>query len=191
MALPAVAPHAIGFADQLTRPPLAWGRRLSGGRPSVGTVDLLGGSYSVKMSSELSPGEIRAAAEVHRELGPEYSDAVVESFLERVDRRIAERVDREVAARVGTQVSAASRDELARPARASGRLILLTGVAIGIFVTGVPSVMVAASGGSVLQRDEMQLLVVLVVLLAVVAAIGAYVAMARETRNRGKSAKRV
>ena len=54
--------------------------------------------YPVKMSSELSPGEIRAAAEAHRELGPEYSDAVVESFLERVDRRMAERVDREVAA---------------------------------------------------------------------------------------------
>jgi hypothetical protein len=148
-------------------------------------------SYAVKMSSELSSEEIRAAAEVHRELGPEYSDAVVESFLDRVDRRIAERIDREVAARVGTQVSAVSGDELARPARASGRLTLLTGVAIGIFVTGVPSVMVAASAGSVLAKDETQLLVVLVVLLAVVAAIGAYLAMAREMRNRGKSAKRV
>jgi len=143
------------------------------------------------MSSELSPGEIRAAAEAHRELGPEYSDAVVESFLERVDRRMAERVDREVAARVGTHVSAASPDELARPAQSSRRLTLLTGMAIGIFVTGVPSVMVAASGGSVLAKDETQLLVVIAVLLAVVAAIGAYLATARETRNRGKSVKRV
>jgi len=147
--------------------------------------------YRVKMSSELSPGEIRAAAEAHRELGPEYSDAVVESFLERVDRRMAERVDREVAARVGTHVSAASPDELARPAQSSRRLTLLTGMAIGIFVTGVPSVMVAASGGSVLAKDETQLLVVIAVLLAVVAAIGAYLATARETRNRGKSVKRV
>ena len=32
-------------------------------------------------TSPLSPQEIRAAA-MHRELGPEYSDAVVESFLE-------------------------------------------------------------------------------------------------------------
>jgi len=35
-------------------------------------------------TSPLSPQEIRAAAEAHKELGPEYSDAVIESFLERV-----------------------------------------------------------------------------------------------------------
>ncbi|MGD0376360.1 MAG: hypothetical protein ABSB01_17475 [Streptosporangiaceae bacterium] len=40
------------------------------------------------MTSQFAPGEIRAAAEVHRELGPEYTDAVVESFLDQVDREI-------------------------------------------------------------------------------------------------------
>ena len=44
-------------------------------------------------TSPLSPQEIRAAAAAHKELGPEYSDAVVESFLERVDREITARVD--------------------------------------------------------------------------------------------------
>jgi hypothetical protein len=53
------------------------------------------------MTSQLSPGDIRAAAEVHRELGPDYSDAVVESFLERVDREIAARVDALSALRPG------------------------------------------------------------------------------------------
>jgi hypothetical protein len=32
-------------------------------------------------TSPLSPEDIRAAAETHQELGPEYSDAVVASFL--------------------------------------------------------------------------------------------------------------
>ena len=44
-------------------------------------------------TSPLSPQEIRAAAEAHKELGPEYSDAVIESFLERVDREITARAD--------------------------------------------------------------------------------------------------
>jgi hypothetical protein len=41
----------------------------------------------VSMSS-LSPEGIRTA-EVHEELGPEYSDAEVASFLEKVDKDIA------------------------------------------------------------------------------------------------------
>ena len=48
-------------------------------------------------TSPLSPDEFRAAAEVHRELGPEYSDAVVESFLEKVDREIGARIDAHLA----------------------------------------------------------------------------------------------
>ena len=35
-------------------------------------------------TSPFSPHEIRAAAAAHKELGPEYSDAVIDSFLERV-----------------------------------------------------------------------------------------------------------
>jgi hypothetical protein len=138
------------------------------------------------MTSELTPGEVRAAAEVHRELGADYSDAVVESFLDRVDRRVAERVDREVAARLGT----ASREDLTRPAQPNNRLILLAGVAIGIFVTGVPSVMVAASGGSFLAKDETTLLVVIGLLLGIVAAVAAFRATAREMRRRDGQAKR-
>jgi hypothetical protein len=48
--------------------------------------------------SILSPGEIRAAAQVHNELGPEYRDAVVESFLEKVDRQVGNRIDAQLAA---------------------------------------------------------------------------------------------
>jgi len=89
-------------------------------------------------TSPLDPQEIRAAAEAHNELGPEYNDAVIESFLERVDREITARVD----ARLGP----VSREQPVQPAQSNSRRTLLTGVAIGIFVAGVPSAMVAASG---------------------------------------------
>jgi len=49
-------------------------------------------------SSSLEPDEVRAAAELHRELEPEYRDAVVESFLDRVGKEIDARVDQRLAA---------------------------------------------------------------------------------------------
>jgi hypothetical protein len=49
-------------------------------------------------TSSLSSQEIRAAAEAHRELGPEYHDAVVESFLAKVEKEIEARVDARLAA---------------------------------------------------------------------------------------------
>jgi hypothetical protein len=49
-------------------------------------------------TSNLSSQEIRAAAEAHRELGPEYHDAVVESFLAKIEKVIEARVDARLAA---------------------------------------------------------------------------------------------
>ena len=49
-------------------------------------------------TSNLSSQEIRAAAETHRELGPDYHDAVVESFLAKVEKEIEARVDARLAA---------------------------------------------------------------------------------------------
>jgi len=77
--------------------------------------------------SPLSPEEIRAAAEVHRELGPEYSDAVVASFLEKVDREIAARVEARLAGMPQTE-----------SAKSGSRRTLLTGMAIGVAVGGIP-----------------------------------------------------
>ena len=48
--------------------------------------------------SSLTPDEIRAAAETHRDLGPDYQSAVIESFLDKVGREIDARVDARVAA---------------------------------------------------------------------------------------------
>ena len=117
-------------------------------------------------TSPLSPQEIRAAAAVHKELGPEYSDAVVESFLDRVDQEITARLD----ARLGP----VSREQPAQPAQSNSRRTLLTGVAIGIFITGVPSAMVAASAGGVIPKDETQVLVIVGILWAIAVAIAAF-----------------
>jgi hypothetical protein len=40
----------------------------------------------------LSAQDLRAAAETHRELGPDYSDAVMDSFLEKLEARLDERL---------------------------------------------------------------------------------------------------
>jgi hypothetical protein len=97
-------------------------------RVMAGASDAATESYPAHMTdSRLSPEEIRAAAEVHRELGPEYSDAVVASFLEKVDR--------EVAARVEARLAGMPRTE---PAKPGSRRMLLTGMAIGVAVGGIP-----------------------------------------------------
>jgi hypothetical protein len=72
-------------------------------------------------TSPLSPEDIRAAAETHRELGPEYSDAVVASFLEKVDR--------EVAARVDARLARLQQGDLAKREK---RRTLLKGAVIGV-----------------------------------------------------------
>jgi hypothetical protein len=146
------------------------------------------GGASPMSTSPLSPQEVRAAAETHKELGPEYSDAVVESFLDRVDREIAARVD----ARLGP----ASREQPVQPAQSNGRRMLLTGVAIGIFVTGVPSVLVAQGAGGVIPQDETSVLIVLSVLWAIAVAVGAFAHPVRSylrrehgVRQTGRSAR--
>ena len=134
-------------------------------------------------TSPLSPQEIRAAAEAHKELGPEYSDPVIESFLERVDREITVRVD----ARLGP----VSREQPVQPAQSNGRRTLLTGVAMGIFVTGVPSVMVAASGGGVLAKDETSVLFIIAILWAIAVAIAAFVYPVSHYRRKEHGVRRV
>lgn len=70
-------------------------------------------------TSPVSPDDIRAAAAAHQELGPEYSDAVVAAFLERVDRAVAARVE----ARLAGMRQAAE--------RRANRRTLLTALAVG------------------------------------------------------------
>ena len=84
-------------------------------------------------NSPVSPDELRAAAEVHRELGPEYDKAVVESFLERLGPEIDARVD----ARVAQELEVG-----AGQPRTPSMKLAITSMALGIPLTGI----VASSG---------------------------------------------
>jgi hypothetical protein len=86
-------------------------------------------------TSPLSPEDIRAAAGAHHELGPEYSDAVVASFLQRVDQEIAARVDERLAA---------SRPRT-RPVERANRRALLTGFAIGVASSAATVLLIAGA----------------------------------------------
>ena len=72
-------------------------------------------------TSPVSPEDIRAAAEVHAELGPEYNDAVVAAFLAEVDRQVDARVEARLA-----------ETERTRPAAHESRWSLIKGMAIGL-----------------------------------------------------------
>lgn len=84
-------------------------------------------------TSPVSPDDIRAAAAAHHELGPEYSDAVVAAFLERVDRAVAARVE----ARLAYMRRASEK-------RANLRT-LLTGLAVGACSGALAAGLVMAS----------------------------------------------
>jgi hypothetical protein len=84
-----------------------------------------------------TPEEIRAAAEIHRELGPEYDKAVVESFLDRLGPEIDARVD----ARLAREVEA-------RAGQPAGKSLNPMGMALGSIALGIPITAIAASAGS-------------------------------------------
>lgn len=79
-------------------------------------------SYLAGMStSPVSPEDIRAAAEAHAELEPEYNDAAAAAFVAAVDRQVAARVEARLA-----------EIDRARPAVHESRWALFKGVAIGV-----------------------------------------------------------
>ncbi len=111
--------------------------------------------------SPLSAQDVRAAAEVHRELGPDYGDAVVESFLAKIDKQIEARVDEQLAS-------------LARPARRpvdpvrlSKYRIALAGVVAGSAVVGIPLSLLAGSALSRTGDNSKPLIWIWVVLVAI------------------------
>jgi hypothetical protein len=91
----------------------------------------------------MSPEEIRAAAEVHNELGPGYRDAVIESFLDKVGREIDARVD----ARLGQQ--ATQQQAAQAPARhGHGHSGSPMALAIASIALGIPISAIAVAAGS-------------------------------------------
>jgi len=115
--------------------------------------------------------EIRAAAAAHEELGPEYSDAVVASFLERVEE--------EIDARVATRMGEAGRP--GTPAGQDSRRALLRGIAIGIVIGLI--VGVGGNPGEQVHRRVL-LLAAVVLTIAVTYAVGAARAWRRLANQR-------
>ena len=87
--------------------------------------------------SRLTPEEIRAAAEVHTELGPDYHDAVVQSFLDKLDVEVSARIDAQLGARP------------ARKAAADPALLERRRVQFGAMVAG--SVLTAVASGAAVE----------------------------------------
>jgi hypothetical protein len=113
--------------------------------------------------------DIRAAAAAHEELGPEYSDAVVASFLNRVEE--------EITARVEARMADAPRPEARRPeapADEDSRRALWRGIAIGIVIGGIA---VSAIGGN--QGEHAHRLVLILMVCAVAFAVAATIRQVR------------
>jgi len=111
--------------------------------------------------SRLSAQDIQAAAQVHRELGPDYGDAVVESFLAKIDKHIEARVEQRLAS-----VTRPVRRPI-DPVRLGKYRAALAGAAIGSVVAGVPLTFVSWSLARQFGVGPAPLVVIWVVLLAV------------------------
>ena len=109
--------------------------------------------------SPLSRQDIYAAAAARDELGPEYSDAVVTSFLEKVDKEIDARVDARLAG-VRRPAPPAQRDDLHA---------MLKGAAVGIGASGLAFLVV---GGNPDERLHRVLWVLLLLVVICTAAAG-------------------
>ena len=84
--------------------------------------------------------DLTAAVAARRELGPDYEDAVLDSFLARLDRQTQERVDAKVAERLSSGVSRGA----GAPARSDPGLTLgIVSLIAGIPVTAITT---SASG---------------------------------------------
>ena len=137
-------------------------------------------SYAPDMStSPLSPHDIRAAAEAHAELGPEYRDAVVESFLAKIDNEISARID----ARLGAgRAQRRDTDPVTAARRGGVSAGLARGLALGTVATGLPlTVLVVYLGHRAFAAHWQAALWVIWIGIAIV-----YGAAAVITRERNK-----
>lgn len=79
--------------------------------------------------------DLQAALGARRELGPEYEDAVIDSFLERVDKSIQARVDARVAERAGDRGQVARRPS--QRGTDSGLVLGIVSLCTGIPISGI------------------------------------------------------
>lgn len=86
--------------------------------------------------------EITAAAAAHRELGPQYDDAVAESLVD----RIGDEIDRRVDARLGASPASSRKTEPRRPAKAEPHQPARSNVATVVLALGSMGLGVGVAG---------------------------------------------
>ena len=96
--------------------------------------------------SPLSAGDLRAAAETHKELPAEYRDAVLDSFVDRVGREIDARVDARLAQAAARP--AASQPAPAAPARRPQKQFSPLAMALGSIALGIPITAIVVAAGA-------------------------------------------
>ena len=94
--------------------------------------------------SPLSAGELRAAAETHKELPSEYRDAVLESFVDRVGREIDARVDARLAQAAARPVA----PQAAPPPPRAPKQFSVLPLALGSIALGIPITAIVVAAGS-------------------------------------------
>jgi predicted lipid-binding transport protein (Tim44 family) len=94
--------------------------------------------------SPLFAGELRAAAETHKELPSEYRDAVLESFVERVGREIDARVDARLAQAAARPVA----PQPAAPAPRAPKPVSAMVLALGSIALGIPLSAITLAAGT-------------------------------------------
>jgi hypothetical protein len=106
----------------------------------------LGGSGEIYLvfvsTSSFTPDELRAAAEVHDELGPDYRDAVLESFLDKVGKEIDARVDARLAGPRTYPLQAQQNatpppPAVPKPHKDKALALAIVSIALGIPLTGI------------------------------------------------------
>ena len=129
-------------------------------------------------TSPLSPDDFRAAAEVYRELGPDYSEAVAQSFIDQVNR--------EIVTRAAAQASRAQRP--ADVPKLHKHRPPVSGLATVAVVSAVSliSVLILMHGSAAARADWYQWLLG-ALLVSVVISLGA--AAARRLQINGRLAK--
>ena len=90
--------------------------------------------------TSLNPDDIRAAAETHRDLGPDYQSAVVEAFLEKVTKEIDARVDARLASSL---LQAQANQPAVRQSRERGPFVL----AVISLVAAIPLTAISLNSG--------------------------------------------
>jgi hypothetical protein len=132
------APHDEARTAIESIPPVPWRPRLA-----------------AMAEPESTREDLQAAVAARRELGRDYEDAVLDSFLDRVDRSIAARVDARVAERLPAALRSTGQSRGgADPGLVLGLASVVTGIpitAIAGGTSGVEGIIVAWAGISVVN----------------------------------------